>query len=80
MTSRKQESVDIEDRVDDDRVRALARAAGLTLEEARVGALTALLGAWLPAANELSRIMRGPEHREVVPGTVFAHPAPEPRK
>lgn len=58
-------------------VRALARAAALPLDDARVGALATLLGSWLPAANELSRTMSAPEHRDVVPATVFCSPAPE---
>ena len=55
-------------------VRALARAAALPLEEGRVAALAALLGTWLPAANELSRTMSGAEHRGALPITLFAHP------
>ena len=29
--------------------------------------------AWLPAAHELSRKMSAPEHRALMPATVFAH-------
>ena len=59
-------------------MRALARAAALPLEEGRVAALAALLGEWLPAANELSRAMSAAEHRDLLPVTVFAHLPADP--
>ena len=40
-------------------------AHGLALSESRP--------AWLPAAHELSRKMSAPEHRALMPATVFAH-------
>ncbi len=58
-------------------VRALARAAALPLDDDKVEALATLLGGWLPAANDLSRVMSAPEHRDVVPVTVFAQPPAE---
>ncbi len=64
--------------VDQDAVRALARAAALPLGEDRLAAAAALLGAWTSAANELSRIMSASEHRTILPITSFAHPPTEP--
>lgn len=60
--------------MDEDDVRSLARAAALPLDDDRLPALAALLGGWLPAANELSRAMSGPEHQDVLPVTVFGQP------
>jgi len=68
----------MEERMDEDDVRALARAAALPLEDGRLPALAALLGGWLPAANELSRAMSAPEHRRVLPVTVFGQPPTDP--
>ncbi len=64
--------------LDEDGVRALARAAALPLADDRVAALSSLLGDWLPAANDLSRTMSAPEHRGTAPITVFAHPPTDP--
>lgn len=64
--------------MDDDDVRALARAAALPLEPGRTAALAALLGDWLPAANDLSRAMSASEHRGLLPITLFAHPPADP--
>lgn len=64
--------------LDEGAVRALAKAAALPLPEDRVAAVTQLLQDWLPAASELSRIMSAPEHRAIVPITVFAHPTADP--
>jgi hypothetical protein len=63
--------------VDEQGARALARAAGLPLEDERLPAVAALLGTWLQAANELSRTMSAAEHLAVMPATVFTHPAPD---
>ncbi len=64
--------------MDEDDVRALARAAALPLDDDRIAALAALLGGWLPAANELSRAMSAREHRDVLPVTVFGQPPTDP--
>jgi hydrogenase/urease accessory protein HupE len=66
--------------VNEDAVRALARAAALPLAEDRIAAVTALLGDWLAAANDLSRTMSAPEHRGTAPITVFAHPPTDPKE
>jgi len=66
--------------VNEDAVRALARAAALPLAEDRIAAVTALLGDWLAAANDLSRTMSAPEHRGTAPITVFAHPPTDPNE
>lgn len=58
-------------------VLALARAAGLPLGEDRAQAIAPQLGEWLTAANELNRKMSRPEHRAIVPVTVFTHPVME---
>jgi hypothetical protein len=55
---------------------ALATHAALPLSPERAAAAAAILAAWLPAAHELSRKMSAPEHRALMPATVFAH-APE---
>jgi len=60
--------------VNEETVRALARAAALPIADERMAAVAALLGDWLAAANDLSRIMSAPEHRQTAPITVFAHP------
>ena len=52
---------------------ALAAHAGLDLSPERAAAAAAILAAWLPAAHELSRKMSAPEHRALMPATVFAH-------
>jgi hypothetical protein len=59
-----------------DDVRSLAATAGLPLDEDRVGLVADLLGAWLPAANELSHKMSAPEYLETPPITVLVHPRP----
>jgi len=56
---------------------ALAQAADLPLTPERQAAATAILAAWLPAANALSRKMSAPEHQALMPVTTFSHP-PEP--
>jgi len=64
--------------VDEAGVRALARAAALPLPEDRVAAVTGVLRDWLPAANELSRLMSAPGLRDTAPVTTFAHPPTDP--
>jgi len=54
-------------------VAALARQAALPLEAARIAAVHAVLAAWLPDANALSRKMSDPAHQALVPVTVFTH-------
>lgn len=51
----------------------LAEAADLPLAPERRAIAGALLAAWLPAANELSRKMSGAEHQALMPATVFTH-------
>jgi hypothetical protein len=58
------------------RVRALARYAGLPLPAAREASVAAILDAWAPAADELSRKMSAAAHQNLLPATVFTH-APE---
>ena len=53
--------------------RALAELADLSLGAGRDEIVGALLAAWLPPANELSRKMSAAEHTELLPATVFTH-------
>jgi len=55
----------------------LAQTADLPLATGRATSAGALLAAWLPAANELSRKMSAPEHAALLPITVFTHAAPD---
>ena len=55
----------------------LAATAELSLGAGRAAIAGALLAAWLPAANELSRKMSAIEHTTLLPVTVFAHAAPD---
>ena len=55
----------------------LAATAELPLSAERAAISGALLAAWLPAANELSRKMSAVEHTALLPVTVFTHPAPD---
>lgn len=57
------------------RVRLLARCAELPLPAQRETAVATILDAWLPDANALSHKMSAAEHRDLVPATVFNHPA-----
>lgn len=57
------------------RVRWLACYAGLPLAPGREPAVAAILDAWVPEANALSRKMSEAAHRDLLPATVFAHPA-----
>jgi hypothetical protein len=66
--------------MENDTVRALARAAGLPLDDERVPLVAAQLDAWLSAANELSRKLGADELRAVMPVTSFRHPAAEGRE
>lgn len=63
--------------VDEEGVRALARAAALPLAEDRLPSVAELLGTWLVAANELSRTMSDAQHLPLMPATVFVHPTTE---
>jgi hypothetical protein len=56
-------------------VRALAEYADLPLAPGREQAVAAVLGAWLPDVNALSRKMSAPAHQDLVPATIFTHPA-----
>ena len=60
--------------IDQDSVRALARVAGISLREGEAAAVTGVLAAWMPDANELSRKMSRLEHWTVTPATTFTHP------
>jgi hypothetical protein len=53
--------------------RVLAGAAELPLAPGRDEIAGALLAAWLPPANELSRKMSAAEHTSLLPATVFTH-------
>jgi len=52
----------------------LASVGELPLPSRRVAAAAAILAAWLPDANELSRKMAAPIHQHLLPATVFTHP------
>jgi hypothetical protein len=56
------------------RVRMLARYAQLPLPAEREALVAAILDAWTPAANELSRKMAAAEHQSLLPVTVLTHP------
>jgi hypothetical protein len=56
-------------------LRALAAYADLPLAEGREEAVAAVLGAWLPDINALSRKMSAPEHQDLAPATTFIHPS-----
>lgn len=64
--------------MNEDGVRALARAAALPLSDDRVADLASLLSDWLPAANDLSRTMSAPEYRGTTPITAFGHLPADP--
>ena len=51
----------------------LASVGELPLLSSRVAAAAAILAAWLPDANELSRKMAAPVHQHLLPATVFTH-------
>ena len=53
--------------------RVLAELADLPLGAGRDKIVGALLAAWLPPANELSRKMSAAEHTSLLPATVFTH-------
>ncbi len=55
-------------------VRALSNIADVGLPEERLEPVAALLNAWLPAANDLSRTMAGEAYMAVMPITVVVHP------
>ncbi|WP_448613897.1 hypothetical protein [Modestobacter sp. URMC 112] len=61
--------------VDDEGVRALAKAAGLPIPDERLPLVAAQLGEWLAAANDLNHKMSALEHLTVTPITVFSAPA-----
>jgi hypothetical protein len=54
-------------------VAMLAAHAALPLDPRRIAAVAAILSAWLPDANALSRKMSAPEYRALMPATIFAH-------
>jgi hypothetical protein len=58
-------------------VRALADHADLPLAPGREAAVAAVLGAWLPDVHALNCKMSAPAHQDLVPGTIFTHPAAE---
>ena len=57
------------------RVRLLARYAALPLTPERELIVAAILDAWLPAADELSRKMSAGAHQALLPITVLTHAA-----
>lgn len=57
---------------------ALARCAALNLSAERLAAVEAILSAWIPAANELSRKMSEPAYQSLMPVTVFTHAHEQP--
>lgn len=59
--------------MDSQDVARLAAHAALPLSPARVTAVEAVLSAWLPDANELSRKMSDPAHQALLPVTTFTH-------
>ncbi len=60
--------------VSGDEVKTMATMADLPLTEDRNELVAALLSAWLPAANELSRMMSAAEYADIMPITVLVHP------
>jgi hypothetical protein len=61
-------------------VAALARCAALNLSAERLAAVEAILSAWIPAANELSRKMSEPAHQSLLPVTTFTHAHEQPEE
>ena len=55
-------------------VRDLALFAALSLSKEREAAVAAILNAWVPDANALSKKMSAAMYQTLVPATVFAHP------
>lgn len=55
-------------------VRELALFAALSLPKEREAAVAAILNAWVPDANALSKKMSAAVYQTLVPATVFAHP------
>ena len=56
-------------------LRALADYADLPLAAGREAAVVAVLGAWLPDIDALSRKMSAAEHQDLAPVTTFIHPS-----
>jgi hypothetical protein len=59
--------------IDEEAVARLAAAADLPLPAERRALVAGQLAEWLGAANELSAKMSAPEHRSLMPATVFTH-------
>ncbi|MBE0546334.1 MAG: hypothetical protein IH627_01495 [Rubrivivax sp.] len=55
------------------RTRMLARYAALPLPPEREATVAAILDAWIPAADELSRKMSAAIHQQLLPITVLTH-------
>jgi hypothetical protein len=55
------------------RVRALASYAALPLAPEREAIVAAILDAWIPAADELSRKMSTAAHQTLLPVTFLTH-------
>lgn len=55
------------------RTRALARYAALPLPPEREATVAAILDAWIPAADELSRKMSAAGHQALLPITILTH-------
>lgn len=57
------------------RVRVLASYAALPLAPGREPIVAAILDAWIPSADELSRKMSAAAHQTLLPVTVLTHVA-----
>jgi hypothetical protein len=62
------------DEITEKEVEVFERLADLKLKAERRKAVAAILSAWVPAANELSRKMSEPGHRSLTPNVRFTHP------
>ena len=62
------------DEITEREVEVLEGLADLKLKAERRKAVAAILAAWVPAANELSRKMAEPIHRGLGPNVRFSHP------
>ncbi|HZH08270.1 MAG TPA: hypothetical protein VEY69_16500 [Lautropia sp.] len=70
----------VESAVSPETLRALASYADLPLAAGREEPVAAVLGAWLPDVNALSRKMSAPEHQDLAPATTFIHPSVDDRE
>lgn len=61
-------------------IASLARRADLNLSAERLAAVEAILSAWIPAANELSRKMSELAYQSLMPVTAFTHAHEQPEE